>query len=153
MFYAVVLVVCRREMLCGMDTRLADLHTVLTQTTDHRRRLLLAAAATIRTSYVKVRKMKAIYFVLNMFSQRDGGRVLIGEAWLPTADLTAIRAAVNSGAQAAGATIPPTIERVPTTEQHPTFNRTNKAALSLTSIARLHRLPPISYTTKMSVVF
>jgi len=116
----------RREMLCGVDTRLADLHTVLTQTTDHRRRLLLAAAATIRTSYVKVRKMKAIYFVLNMFSQRDGGRVLIGEAWLPTADLTAIRAAVNSGAQAAGATIPPTIERVPTTEQHPTFNRTNK---------------------------
>ena len=36
------------------------------------------------------------------------------------------RNAVNRGAQTAGATIPPTIENVITTEQHPTFNRTNK---------------------------
>eukprot|EP00092_Neocalanus_flemingeri_P001102 GFUD01001175.1.p1 GENE.GFUD01001175.1~~GFUD01001175.1.p1 ORF type:complete len:874 (+),score=218.49 GFUD01001175.1:2161-4782(+) len=116
----------RREMLCGVDTRLSDLSTVLTQTTEHRHRLLVAAAATLRSSYVKVRKMKAVYHVLNMFSQRDGGRVLIGEAWLPTADIPDIRAAVNTGAQTAGATIPPTIEKVHTTEQHPTFNRTNK---------------------------
>jgi len=116
----------RREMMCGVDTRLSDLSTVLTQTTEHRHRLLVAAASSLRSSYVKVRKMKAVYHVLNMFSQRDGGRVLIGEAWLPTADIHDIRAAVNTGAQTAGATIPPTIEKVPTTEQHPTFNRTNK---------------------------
>jgi V-type H+-transporting ATPase subunit a len=116
----------RREMMCGVETRLSDLSTVLTQTTDHRHRLLVAAAASLRSSYVKVRKMKAVYHVLNMFSQRDGGRVLIGEAWMPSSDIPDIRAAVNNGAQTAGATIPPTIEKVPTTEQHPTFNRTNK---------------------------
>jgi len=124
----------RREMLCGVDTRLADLSTVLTQTTEHRHRLLVAAAATLRSSYVKVRKMKAVYHVLNMFSQRDGGRVLIGEAWLPTSDIADIRAAVNNGAQTAGATIPPTIEKVPTTEQHPTFNRTNKYTAGFQSL-------------------
>ena len=46
----------RREMMCGGDTRLSDLATVLTQTTDHRLRLLVAAAATLRASYVKVRR-------------------------------------------------------------------------------------------------
>ena len=116
----------RREMMCGVDTRLSDLDTVMHQTTDHRHRLLTLAAASLRASYVKVRKMKAVYHVLNMFNQRDGGRVLIGEAWMPTADSTNIREAVNRGAQTAGATIPPTIENVVTNEVHPTFNRTNK---------------------------
>ena len=118
----------RREMMYGVNTRLSDLHTVLTQTTEHRHRLLLAAASSLRASYIKVRKMKAVYHVLNMFNQRDGGRVLIGEAWMPAGenDSAEIRGAVNRGAQTAGATIPPTIEKVITSEEHPTFNRTNK---------------------------
>ena len=44
----------RREMMIGVNTRLEDLHTVLTQTTEHRHRLLLAASRTIKASYVKV---------------------------------------------------------------------------------------------------
>jgi len=116
----------RREMLTGVATRLEDLHTVLTQTTDHRHRLLVAAASSLRANYIRVRKMKAVYHILNQFSQRDGGRVLIGECWMPTRDIPDIRATITSGAQAAGTTVPPTIEKVPTTEQHPTFNRTNK---------------------------
>merc|ERR1719445_1176329 len=116
----------RREMMCGVDTRLADLVTVLSQTTDHRTRLLVAAATNLRSHYVKVRKMKAVYHVLNMFNQRDGGRVLIGEAWMPTSDSHNIREAVNKGAQTAGATIPPTIDPIMTNEVPPTFNRTNK---------------------------
>merc|ERR1719410_3266807 len=62
------------------------------------------------------------------YIKRDGGRVLIGEAWMPSGenDSAEIRGAVNRGAQTAGATIPPTIEKVITSEEHPTFNRTNK---------------------------
>ena len=56
----------RREMMYGVNTRLSDLHTVLTQTTEHRHRLLLAAASSLRASYIKIRKMKAVYHVLNM---------------------------------------------------------------------------------------
>jgi len=116
----------RQEMMVGVNTRLSDLHTILTQTTDHRHRLLLTASRTLRASYVKVRKMKAIYHVLNQFSLRDAQRVLIGECWMPTADLAAIKTAITTGAQNAGSSVVPTIERVPTTEEHPTFNRTNK---------------------------
>lgn len=124
----------RREMMCGVETRLSDLDTVLHQTTEHRHRLLSVAAASLRGSYVKVRKMKAVYHVLNMFSQRDGGRVLIGEAWMPTSDSHNIREAVNKGAQTAGATIPPTIDPIMTNEVPPTFNRTNKFTAGFQSL-------------------
>jgi len=116
----------RRDMLCSVGTRLDDLQTVLTQTTEHRHRLLLAAAATLRSNYVMVRKMKAIYHILNQFNRRDGGRVLIGECWMPTVDIPDIRGAITSGAQQAGSSVPPTIEKVATLDIHPTFNRTNK---------------------------
>jgi len=116
----------RREMLNGVNTRLDDLHTVLTQTTEHRHRLLVAAAGSLRVNYMMVRKMKAVYYILNQFNQREGGHVLIGECWMPTGDIPDIRTAITRGAQLAGSTIPPTIEKVPTNEQHPTFNRTNK---------------------------
>merc|ERR1719158_2094880 len=124
----------RRDMLCEVETRLNDLQTVLNETRSHKHRLLEEAAKTLRSSYIKVRKMKAVYHVLNMFNQRDGGRVLIGDAWMPTADNSKIREAVNKGAQTAGATIPPTIEAVITNEQHPTFNRTNKYTAGFQSL-------------------
>merc|ERR1719158_2482106 len=124
----------RRDMLREVETRLNDLQTVLNETRSHKHRLLEEAAKTLRSSYIKVRKMKAVYHVLNMFNQRDGGRVLIGDAWMPTADNSKIREAVNKGAQTAGATIPPTIEAVITSEQHPTFNRTNKYTAGFQSL-------------------
>jgi len=123
----------RRERMAGVNTRLEDLYTVLTQTTDHRRRLLLAASRTLNSSYVKVRKMKAIYHILNQFSQ-DAQRVLIGECWMPTADIPGIKHAITIGAQNAGTSVVPTIERVHTTEEHPTFNRTNKYTAGFQSL-------------------
>jgi len=116
----------RREMKIGVSSRLDDLHTILTQTEDHRRRLLQAASVTLQANYVKVRKMKAVYHILNLFSLRDAQRVLIGECWMPTGDIGKISDAIKTGTDQAGSTVPPTIERVPTTEEHPTFNRTNK---------------------------
>ena len=70
--------------------------------------------------------MKAIYHILNQFSLRDAQRVLIGDCWMPTADIPAIKSAITTGAQNAGTSVVPTIERIPTKEEHPTFNRTNK---------------------------
>ena len=72
----------RRNMMCEVEARLNDLQTVLNETRSHKHRLLEEAAMTLRSSYIKVRKMKAVYHVLNMFNQRDGGRVLIGDAWM-----------------------------------------------------------------------
>ena len=58
----------RREMAVGVMQRLEDLNTVISQTNDHRQRVLSAAAKNIKMWFVKVRKIKAIYSTMNLFS-------------------------------------------------------------------------------------
>ena len=126
-----------------MRTRLADLDTVLGQTQKHKLTLLKSAATTLRRNYIKIRKMKSVYFILNQFSLREGQRVLIGrvyfccsyyphslsiigEGWLPTNDISSVKGALQVSGEHSGSPIVPTMERIPTTEQHPTYHRTNK---------------------------
>ena len=66
-------------MMIGVKTRLEDLKTVIGQTRSHKLYLLQSAAANLRRNYIKVRKMKSVYYILNMFSLREGQRVMIGE--------------------------------------------------------------------------
>ena len=84
----------RREMMTGLTNRLEDLQVVIDQTTQHRLALLNTAAINLKRNTVKVRKMKSVYHVLNQFSLREGARVMLGEGWLPTCDLTTVRAAL-----------------------------------------------------------
>jgi len=116
----------RKEMMAGIKTRLEDLSTVMSQTRDQRDRLLHAAAQDLRLGYIRARKMKSVYHILNQFSLREGQRVLVGEGWLPTAEMQAIREAMGRGAESSGSAIQPTLEKVSTAEEHPTFHRTNK---------------------------
>ena len=66
-------------MMTGVKTRLEDLKTVIGQTRGHKLSLLQSAAMNLRRNYIKVRKMKSVYYILNMFSLREGQRVMIGE--------------------------------------------------------------------------
>ena len=113
----------RRQMMTGLATRLEDLQVVINQTTQHRLSLLTTAALHLRRNTVKVRKMKSVYHILNHFSLREGARVMLGEGWLPTADLHSVRAALRSAGEAAGSATPPTIEKILTSETHPTYHR------------------------------
>ena len=80
--------------MTGLSNRLEDLQVVIDQTTQHRLTLLNTAAINLKRNTVKVRKMKSVYHVLNQFSLREGARVMLGEGWLPTCDLTTVRAAL-----------------------------------------------------------
>ena len=68
----------RKQMTDGVNTRIADLKTVIGRTTQHRQTLLQSAAATLRRNYIQIRKMKSVYYILNQFSLRDGQLVMIG---------------------------------------------------------------------------
>ena len=57
----------RRDMMYGVNTRIEDLKIVISQTDQHRQRLLLAASGSLRENYVKTRKMKSVYYILNHF--------------------------------------------------------------------------------------
>ena len=50
--------------------------------------------------------MKSVYHILNQFSLREGQRVLVGEGWLPTAEMARIRYAEQRKAKNCDANIP-----------------------------------------------
>ncbi|XP_077915749.1 V-type proton ATPase 116 kDa subunit a 4 isoform X5 [Halichoerus grypus] len=87
----------RREMLAGVNAKLEDLITVITQTESHRQRLLQEAAANWHSWAVKVQKMKAIYHILNMCNIDVTQQCAIAEIWFPVADAGRIKRALEQG--------------------------------------------------------
>src|SRR5882757_6847212 len=113
-------------MISGVVSRIDDLNTVLSQTTEHRHRVLVAAAKNIKNWFVKVRKIKAIYHTLNMFNLDVTQKCLIAECWSAVDDLERIQMALRRGTERSGSTVPSILNRMDTHEVPPTYNRTNK---------------------------
>lgn len=70
---------------------------MLGQTEDHRRLVLTNIAKDISTWMVVVRKEKAIYHTLNMFSMDIIKKCLIAECWVPKKDINIIQNALDNG--------------------------------------------------------
>ncbi|XP_065795220.1 V-type proton ATPase 116 kDa subunit a 4 isoform X1 [Muntiacus reevesi] len=116
----------RKEMLQGVNMRLEDLFTVLTQTESHRQGLLQEAAANWHSWVIKVQKMKAIYHILNMCNIDVTQQCVIAEIWFPVADTKRIRRALEQGVELSGSSMVPILTAVQSKTAPPTFNRTNK---------------------------
>ncbi|KAL0882235.1 hypothetical protein ABMA27_000773 [Loxostege sticticalis] len=116
----------RQDMVKGVRTRLEDLNMVLNQTRDHRQRVLVSVAKELASWSIMVRKMKAIYHTLNLFNMDVTKKCLIGECWVPTADLPNVQKALADGSNACGSSIPSFLNCIETDEEPPTFNRTNR---------------------------
>jgi V-type H+-transporting ATPase subunit a len=123
----------RREMAMGVVTRIEDLKTVLNQTEEHRYRVLSDAAVRHRVWSIKVRKMKAIFHTMNMFTggQTTAGniaqsRALIAECWCPVQQLDKIQQALRRGTEHSGSGVSSILNMIETSESPPTYNRTNK---------------------------
>ena len=116
----------RLEIMRGLQTRIADLDMVINQTRDHRQRVLDYAAKSFNEWSLKLKKLKAIYHTMNLFSVDVSQKCLIGECWVPSLDIQIIQNALLNGSNASNATVPSIINIVLATETPPTFNRTNK---------------------------
>ncbi|XP_046963367.1 V-type proton ATPase 116 kDa subunit a 1 [Vanessa cardui] len=116
----------RLDMVKGVRTRLEDLNMVLNQTRDHRQRVLVSVAKELGSWSIMVRKMKAIYHTLNLFNMDVTKKCLIGECWVPTADLPNVQKALADGSNACGSSIPSFLNCIESDEEPPTFNRTNR---------------------------
>ncbi|XP_021586810.2 V-type proton ATPase 116 kDa subunit a 4 [Ictidomys tridecemlineatus] len=116
----------RREMLDGINVRLEDLITVITQTESHRQRLLQEAAANWHSWVTKVQKMKAVYHILNMCNIDVTQQCVIAEIWFPVADAGRIKKALEQGMELSGSSMVPIMTEVQSKTAPPTFNRTNK---------------------------
>ncbi|XP_013914076.1 PREDICTED: V-type proton ATPase 116 kDa subunit a isoform 4 [Thamnophis sirtalis] len=116
----------RREMAAGVNTRIEDLNTVIIQTDSHRQGLLKEASANLWVWGIKVKKMKAIYHILNSCNIDVTQQCVIAEIWFPVVDTQRIKVALNQGMEQSGSTINPILTALQTKLEPPTFNRTNK---------------------------
>ncbi|XP_057276530.1 V-type proton ATPase 116 kDa subunit a 4 isoform X2 [Pezoporus wallicus] len=116
----------RREMLDGVNTRIEDLNTVIDQTKSHRQRLLHEAAENLWSWRIKVKKIKAVYHILNCCNIDVTQQCVIAEIWFPVTDASRIKRALQQGMERSGSTIAPILTAVHTRLAPPTFNRTNK---------------------------
>lgn len=70
---------------------------MLHKTEDYLRQVLCKAAESVYSRAVQVKKMKAIYHMLNMCSLDVTNKCLIAEVWCPEADLQGLRRALEDG--------------------------------------------------------
>jgi len=70
---------------------------VLNQTQDHRQRVLHNVAKELLNWSIMVRKMKAIYHTMNLFNMDVSKKCLIGECWVPIADLATVQSCLTEG--------------------------------------------------------
>lgn len=103
-----------------------DLNMVLNQTQDHRQRVLNQVAKELPRWSIMVKKMKAIYHTMNLFNMDVTKKCLIGECWVPVLDLPNVQKALSEGSSSVGSTISSFLNVIETSEDPPTFNRTNK---------------------------
>lgn len=142
----------REEMIHSVKSRLQDLRLVLEETENHRQMVLLRYAGKYPYWCVLVRKMKAIYYTLNMFSMDVTKKCLIGEGWVPVNDLSVVQRALTEGSMAVGSTVPSFLNIIQTNEVPPTFNRTNKFTkgfqnlIDAYGIAKYREVNPALYT-------
>lgn len=70
---------------------------MLHKTEDYLRQVLCKAAESVYSRVIQVKKMKAIYHMLNMCSFDVTNKCLIAEVWCPEADLHELRRALEEG--------------------------------------------------------
>ncbi|KAG9354933.1 hypothetical protein JZ751_001646 [Albula glossodonta] len=116
----------RKDVVEGLRTRIQDLHTVLHRTEDYLKQVLNKASESVYTWVIQVKKMKAIYHILNLCSFDVTNKCLIAEVWCPVNDLPALRRALEEGSRKSGATVPSFVNRIPSSDTPPTLIRTNK---------------------------
>uniref|UniRef100_A0A8C2J8A0 V-type proton ATPase subunit a n=1 Tax=Cyprinus carpio TaxID=7962 RepID=A0A8C2J8A0_CYPCA len=112
----------RKDVVEGLRTRIQDLHTVLHRTEDYLRQVLIKASESVYIWVIQVKKMKAIYHILNLCSFDVTNKCLIAEVWCPVNDLPALRRALEDS----GSTVPSFVNRIPSSDTPPTLIRTTK---------------------------
>ncbi|XP_067341006.1 V-type proton ATPase 116 kDa subunit a 2 isoform X4 [Channa argus] len=128
----------RADVLDSLRTRIQDLNNVLHRTEDYLRQVLQKASESAYTWVVQVKKMKAIYHILNLCSFDVTNKCLIAEVWCPISDLANLRGALEEGSRKGEATVPSFVNRIPSTDTPPTLLRTNKFTSGFQSIVEAY---------------
>ncbi|XP_053466905.1 V-type proton ATPase 116 kDa subunit a 1 [Ictalurus furcatus] len=116
----------QHEMKRNIRTRIEELQMILRQCEEFCAAVLNKAANRVTDWSIQVHKMKSIYHTLNMCNIDITRRLTIAEIWCPVSDLGHVRSALAKAAEHAGSSVSPVLNRIPSPETPPTFNRTNR---------------------------
>uniref|UniRef100_A0A8C7YFZ0 V-type proton ATPase subunit a n=1 Tax=Oryzias sinensis TaxID=183150 RepID=A0A8C7YFZ0_9TELE len=122
----------RADVLDSLRTRIQDLNNVLHRTEEYLRQVLQKASESAFSWVVQVKKMKAIYHILNLCSFDVTNKCLIAEVWCPISDLAKLRGRKGE------ATVPSFVNRIPCTDTPPTLLRSNKFTSGFQSIVEAY---------------
>lgn len=115
----------REQMRRSVHIRIEDLRMVLRRTEEFRATVLTKAASSVQHWINKVKKMKAIYYTLNLCNIDITQKLIVAEIWCPVSDLNAVQNALIKGSEQSGSSVSPILNRIHTQQTPPTFNRTN----------------------------
>uniref|UniRef100_A0A4W5MLL8 V-type proton ATPase subunit a n=1 Tax=Hucho hucho TaxID=62062 RepID=A0A4W5MLL8_9TELE len=121
-------------MRTNANTRIEDLRLVLKRTEEFRTTALTAAAANLQEWTTKVKKMKAIYYTLNLCNIDITQKLIVAEIWCPVSDLNSVHTALIHGSEQSGSSLSPVVNRIQTQQTPPTFNRVNSFTSGFQSI-------------------
>ncbi|XP_068180981.1 T cell immune regulator 1, ATPase H+ transporting V0 subunit a3b isoform X2 [Antennarius striatus] len=111
----------REEILHGLQGRIEDIKSVLSQTEAFLQQLLMRALALLPQWKVRVQKCKAVQMVLNLCSPSVTDKCLIAEAWCPTAKLPELQSALREGGRKSGSGVDSFYNRLPSSTPPPTL--------------------------------
>jgi V-type H+-transporting ATPase subunit a len=116
----------RRDQIHEVNTRLSDLGSVLRNTKQTLDAELTQIARSLAAWMVIVKKEKAVYQTLNLFSYDHARKTLIAEAWCPTNSLPLIKSTLHDVNNRAGLSVPSIINEIKTNKTPPTYQKTNR---------------------------
>ena len=112
------------------------LHQVLHRTEEYLRQVLQKASESAFTWVVQVKKMKAIYHILNLCSFDVTNKCLIAEVWCPVNDLPILRRALEEGS----------VSQLPVTMAPCVMSSLGLTILLFWIVLSLFVTPPSNYT-------
>ena len=116
----------RRDQIHEVNTRLGDLGSVLRNTKQTLDAELTQIARSLAAWMVIIKKEKAVYQTLNLFSYDHARKTLIAEAWCPLNSLPLIKSTLHDVNNRAGLSVPSIINEIRTNKTPPTYQKTNK---------------------------
>ncbi|MCI4388512.1 hypothetical protein PGIGA_G00086770 [Pangasianodon gigas] len=128
----------RADVMDSLRTRIQELNNVLHRTEDYLKQVLHKASESAHSWVLQVKKMKAIYHILNLCSFDVTNKCLIAEVWCPVNDLTNLRRALEEGSRKGDATVPSFVNRIPSKDTPPTLLRSNKFTCGFQSIVEAY---------------
>ncbi|XP_071383006.1 V-type proton ATPase 116 kDa subunit a 3-like [Centroberyx affinis] len=142
----------REEILSGLQSRIVDITTVLSQTESYLQQLLSRCVSALPQWKVRVAKCKAVHTVLNLCSPSVTDKCLIAEAWCPVRKLLLLQSALIEGTRRSASGVDSFYNRLPSSSCPPTLFTTNSFTAAFQSIvdaygvAKYREVNPAVYT-------